>query len=76
MFLVHNERTKLTVTWFNTMATALFAAGAIAPIAALLYGLADVRLERVAAAAIAAICFSGGVCLHLIGRVWLGRLRE
>ena len=39
MFLVHNERTKLTASWLNTLATALIAAGAFAPAAAWLYGL-------------------------------------
>jgi hypothetical protein len=37
MFLVHNERTKLTATWLNTLATALIAAGVFAPAVAALY---------------------------------------
>jgi hypothetical protein len=76
MSLVHNERTKLTATWFNTLATALLAAGVIAPVAALLYGLADVRAERLIALAVVAVCGAGGLCLHVAGRVWLRRLRE
>lgn len=31
--LVHNEQTKLTATWINTLAAALIAAGAFAPAA-------------------------------------------
>ena len=45
MSLVHNERTKLTAAWFNTLATALMAAGLFAPVAALLYGLTELRVE-------------------------------
>jgi hypothetical protein len=38
MFLVENERTKLTAGWLNALATALVATGVFAPAAALLYG--------------------------------------
>jgi hypothetical protein len=44
MFLVHNERTKLTATWLNALATALIAAGLFAPFAALFYGLTELRV--------------------------------
>ena len=40
MFLIHNERTKLTAAWFNTLATALVAAGTFGPFAAQGYGVA------------------------------------
>ena len=76
MSLVHNERTKLTATWFSTMSTAFFAAGAIAPGAALLYGLADFKIGNGSALGIATICAAAGVCLHFAGRAWLRRLRE
>ena len=76
MSLVHNERTKLTATWFSTMATALLAAGVIAPVAALLYGLADIRVERLIPLIVVTVCGVGGLCLHIAGRVWLRRLRE
>jgi L-alanine-DL-glutamate epimerase-like enolase superfamily enzyme len=39
MHLVDNERTKLTASWGNTVAAAFIAAGAVAPVAAILYGL-------------------------------------
>jgi hypothetical protein len=38
MLLVINERFKPTASWFNTLATALVAAGAFAPAAAAFYG--------------------------------------
>ncbi len=76
MSLIHNERTKLTATWLNTLATALLAAGAIAPVAALLYGIADVRTGRLTALGVVTVCVAGGACLHWSGRAWLRRLRE
>ena len=74
MSLVHNERTKLTATWLNTLATALVAAGAFGPFAAQLYGLVSVPSGRIAGV-IAGLCFIGGVGLHMCGRAFLGRLR-
>jgi hypothetical protein len=73
MSLVQNERTKLTATWLNTLATALVAAGAFGPFAAQLYGLVSVPNGRFAAV-LAGLCFAGGVSLHIIGRAFLGRL--
>jgi hypothetical protein len=35
---VRNERRKLTASWFNTIATALMAAGVFAPAASQIYG--------------------------------------
>jgi len=72
--LVHNERTKLTATWLNTLATALVAAGAFGPFAAQLYGWANVP-DRYFAAILAGLCFVGGIGLHMLGRAFLGRLR-
>jgi hypothetical protein len=36
--LTHNERTKLTATYLNTMAGTVFAAGVVAPLAAATFG--------------------------------------
>ena len=76
MHLVHNERTKLTATWINTLAAAFIAAGAVAPIAAILYGLSafPVAPERLVGLAIA--CVAIGVGIHMLARAELGRLRE
>ncbi len=76
MSLVHNERTKLTATWFNALATALVAAGLFAPLAALFYGLAEIRVGLLGVATTALVCHAGGLALHLIGWGLLGRLRE
>jgi hypothetical protein len=76
MFLVHNEQTKLSAAWLNTLATALVAAGTFAPFAALLYGLPSPAVGRVVLTITAIVCFVGGIALHFGGRVLLRRLRE
>jgi hypothetical protein len=76
MFLVHNERTKLTATWLNTLATALVAAGVFAPAAAVLYGLSNLQIEREFLAAVALGCMALGVSIHLSARMLLGKMRE
>jgi hypothetical protein len=76
MSLVFNERTKLTASWFNTLATALIAAGAFAPVAASLYGLSAIAVDGVFVAILATSCSGIGVGLHLLGVLLLGRLRE
>ena len=76
MHLVHNERVKLTASWFNTLATAIVAAGAFAPAAALLYGLAASLITGVTVLALVIGCLALGLSLHLAGRALLGKLRE
>jgi hypothetical protein len=76
MFLIHNERIKLTAAWLNTLATALIAAGAFAPAAAWLYGLSALPIGPAFLAALACACLVSGVGLHLFGLAMLGRLRE
>ena len=39
MSLVHNERTKLTANWLNTLAAGIILTGAVAPLVAAIYGL-------------------------------------
>jgi len=76
MILVHNERTKLTATWLNTLATALVAAGTFGPFAAQLYGLSGPGPDRLYLTVLAGICFLGGLILHLCGRAFLRKLSE
>jgi hypothetical protein len=75
MFLVQNERTKLTATWFNALAAALVAAGVFAPFAAFMYGLSPIPQGGVPLSFIMLGCFAGGVFIHWLGRALLGRLR-
>jgi len=74
--LVHNERTKLTAMWFNTLATAFVAAGLFAPLAAVIYGLTEPRIGPAYIIVTALSCVLGGWFIHWIGRRFLGRLRE
>jgi len=76
MHLIPNERTKLTASLFNTLATALVAAGAFAPCAAFLYGLSPSAIGGSSLIVLVFGCIALGVCLHLAGWALLGRLRE
>jgi hypothetical protein len=76
MHLIHNERTKLTATWFNTLATALVAAGVFAPAAAFIYGFSTLPIGSVYILTPPLICFSLGFAIHYLARALLGRLRE
>lgn len=76
MHLIHNERTKLTASWLNTLATALVAAGVFAPLAAWTYGLSELPVSGAGLAAIAVACGVAGGSLHVTGVALLGRLRE
>lgn len=76
MSLVHNERTKLTAAWFNTLAAAIVAAGVFAPLAAILYGLSNSRAELLYVSALMLVCASAGLFLHWIGRSILAGLEE
>ena len=76
MFLVHNERTKLTASWLNTLATALIAAGGFAPAAAWLYGLSTLPIGAFDVSLVALACAAGGFSLHGVALATLRRLRE
>ena len=76
MFLVHNERTKLTASWLNTLATAIVAAGVFAPMAALLYRFTPTAIDNRYIFFVAFGCFALGGALHLFGLAFLRRLRE
>jgi len=74
--LIHNERTKLTATLFNTLAAAVLAAGLFAPAAAVAYGISDLRVGMVYVSGLILVCVLGAATLHWIGRFHLGRLQE
>lgn len=76
MSLVHNEQTKLSAAWVNTLATALVAAGTFAPFAGLLYGLARPEVSGAGLVFIAVACLVAGIALHFGGRFLLTGLRE
>lgn len=72
MNLVHNERTKLSATWLNSIAAAAVAVGGIGPTIAAAVGTISLGL----AAVLVPAWIIGGVGLHLIARAILGRLRD
>ena len=74
MSIVANERLKHTASWLNGLATALIAAGAFAPTAALLYGFASTSTNRTFFFVAAPVCIVFGLTLHFWGRALLGRL--
>ena len=76
MFLVHNERTKLTASWLNALATALIAAGGFAPAAAWLYGLSALPIGAFNLSVLTFACATAGAGLHGAALATLWRLRE
>lgn len=76
MSLVHNERTKLTATFLNTVAVATIGASLVVPFFALLYGLGGDAIQIRNFALAAPVWFLIGVGIHLIARAVLGGLKE
>ena len=76
MFLVHNERIKLTASWLNAIATAVMTAGAFAPAAAWLYGLSSLPVGTFYVTMLAIAGAAVGAGLHISALAMLGRLRE
>jgi len=73
---VRNERRKLTPSWFNTIATALLAAGLFAPAASQIYGFGSNRADKTLVFISSTICVAVSLTLHWIGRQLLGGLEE
>jgi hypothetical protein len=74
--LVHNEQTKLTATWLNSLASGLIVTGCIAPVVALLYGVAGPAQVGAGLVALGSLTFFGvGAWLHIVARGLLRRLR-
>jgi hypothetical protein len=73
---VHNERTKLTANLLNTAASGLLITGGVAPVIAMIYGVAGpaqtpgwiVGLSSFA-------CVTISVAIRVFARASLGRLR-
>jgi VIT1/CCC1 family predicted Fe2+/Mn2+ transporter len=67
MSLISNEQTKLTATYLNGLAIALFAVGGLAPLFSYTFGsIAGQPLWAVVV--VAAICLAVSAALHLIAR--------
>lgn len=74
MSLVGNERTKLTATYLNGVAIAIFAIGSFAPLVSLASNEAGAAPNILVWIAGGCVIFS--FALHLIARLLLGRPQE
>jgi hypothetical protein len=72
---VADERTKLSATFMNGVAIAMVAAGSIAPLAALSYGLPNTAAGRTVAL-IGVGWLIGGLVLHFVARWSLRGISE
>lgn len=68
MHLVDNERIKLTATWFNTLSTALIAAGVFAPAAAMAIGFPQLPITPLRVGVLASGCIVGDIATHMWAR--------
>lgn len=75
MSLVHNEQTKLTATWLNTLGTASMTVGVLAPLASVFYGFTGAAIDRAALATGFGLWLFAGLSLHLAGRLVLKVLK-
>lgn len=73
MSLVHNERTKLTATYLNGIAIALFAVGSLGSLFA---GLNSPSGVTTFTGVLIGICLPVSVALHWVARMVLRGLKE
>lgn len=74
--LIHNEQTKLTATWANTIASGLVITGAVAPVVAAIYGIAGPAQAGAVTVGLGSGAFlAAGFALHGLARLFLRRLR-
>lgn len=73
--VVHNERTKLTAGWLNTVAAASVIAGGVSPLVALAYGFTELQREAWVVAILSVTWILAGIGLHFVARAILGRLK-
>ncbi len=74
MSLIHNERTKLTATYVNGLAIALFAIGGLAPVFSSLYTGAATG-PTLFLMLVSVICFLVSAALHYLARRILTALK-
>lgn len=76
MSLVHNEKTKLTATWMNTLASGSLLVGVVTPTAAVIYGPTRLTAPAWAAGLAGLVFILLGLALHLFARGMLEGLKE
>ncbi|WP_136686181.1 amino acid transporter [Falsirhodobacter xinxiangensis] len=69
---IHNEQTKLTATFVNGLAIAVFAVGGVTQAIKALTDPATVNARSIA---VTAICFSLAIALHWMARWILGKMK-
>lgn len=72
---IHNETTKLTATFINGVAVAIFAVGGVAPTMGLVSGQTPVG-SWTAILVFAAICYIFSGVLHIVARRTLRGMRD
>lgn len=73
MSLIRNERTKLTATFLNGLAIAVFAVGGLTQAVRTVNEPATVTVATVW---VGVICFLGAFALHIVARQIPGRLEQ
>jgi hypothetical protein len=76
MNLVHNEQAKLTATYVNGLAIAVFAVGGLAPLFSILYSDRPAATPFWSVVAISLVCFVASGGLHYTARRFLKGMRE
>jgi hypothetical protein len=76
MSLIHNELAKLSATYVNGLAIAVFAVGGLAPIFTNLYATNPTAASAWIIAGISGVCFAASLSLHLIARKFLKEMKE
>ena len=74
--LVHNEKTKLTATWINSLASGSLLVGVATPTAAVIYGPSQMTAPSWAAGLAGLVFILVGLALHLLARALLEGLKE
>jgi hypothetical protein len=71
--LIRNEQAKLTATYFNGLAIALFAVGGLAPMFSTGYAFPPGGIHFGLVGAISGFCFTASIVIHFLAR---GLLKE
>ncbi len=70
-----NEHLKLVANWGNTLATGVITAGVFVPIAQEIFNILPPGTDFGLVAGIGIVCFTVGLCIHLVAHLFLGGLR-
>ena len=76
MSLIHNEQAKLTATYVNGLAIAVFAVGGLAPLFSLLYSDRPAPIPLWSIVAVSLVCFAASGALHYAARHFLKGMKE